>query len=537
MATLPDGWDFDYDGSRWFYRYKPSGVTQYTFPQPGDEYPEFVETLASRLAPEEKLESQQQVKRRSTTLSVRGAAHAPRRGADGPASAAARVLGPDPDDWFRPESFMFLGPGSYNDVSPMQEEEEEDIGRGLGGGEVAGRTEEGNREVENNAVAGATDTDGLAGTGGAQVSPVVSAEATPQVSESRPPVTARTAVPEPMITPSAPRVDASTASTQIFIPGDTAAAMTPAAPLINSRAVPQTFSPVGFMAELESDATLLCGEERNPAPVELASNDMMMMAEPLGTTPQTINDSVFQMEPAELPAQTSPVEWRVETAPAEQKVLGFYHEGPAAQTHAQQPAQSQAHYQQQLPQQHPHPEAGPSQPVNGSGQTFKITRKPTVNGARPGQYQAFTPGQHIASGSSRRTSLVLGAHSITQTQDTELGIANKRHSLAGPVLSTLGSSEIPAALQPPHIPHPAAGLSQTPHPRPLVPGSVARHDSIPIPPGQQILAAGQAHPSGLSHFPSVLRPAPGRPTGTLAQAGAPVPQQPPAPHFYMAYNP
>lgn len=35
---LPQGWEADYDGSRWFYRYAPTGLTQSKFPKPGDEH-------------------------------------------------------------------------------------------------------------------------------------------------------------------------------------------------------------------------------------------------------------------------------------------------------------------------------------------------------------------------------------------------------------------------------------------------------------------------------------------------------------------
>ncbi|KAI0897755.1 hypothetical protein F4806DRAFT_375939 [Annulohypoxylon nitens] len=42
MALLPEGWEADYDGTRWFYRYKATGLTQYHFPRLGDEFPELV---------------------------------------------------------------------------------------------------------------------------------------------------------------------------------------------------------------------------------------------------------------------------------------------------------------------------------------------------------------------------------------------------------------------------------------------------------------------------------------------------------------
>ena len=65
MAGLPPGWEWDYDGQRWFYTYKPTGHVQYHFPTEGDEFPSFVDegSPVPKLAPEERLESQQQLKR------------------------------------------------------------------------------------------------------------------------------------------------------------------------------------------------------------------------------------------------------------------------------------------------------------------------------------------------------------------------------------------------------------------------------------------------------------------------------------------
>ena len=40
MTNLPDGWEIDYDGSRWFYRFIPTGLVQHQFPNPGDEFPD-----------------------------------------------------------------------------------------------------------------------------------------------------------------------------------------------------------------------------------------------------------------------------------------------------------------------------------------------------------------------------------------------------------------------------------------------------------------------------------------------------------------
>lgn len=85
MTGLAVGWEADYDGSRWFYRYKSTGLTQYTFPKAGDEFPEHVGTghEAFGLAPEERLASNRQVRKRTSPSS------SPTRGSHG----AAAVVG------------------------------------------------------------------------------------------------------------------------------------------------------------------------------------------------------------------------------------------------------------------------------------------------------------------------------------------------------------------------------------------------------------------------------------------------------------
>ncbi|KAL2207777.1 hypothetical protein CC79DRAFT_1321816 [Sarocladium strictum] len=167
MPGLPPGWQSDYDGKRWFYEYKASGHIQYHFPSEGDEFPDFVDALspAPVLAPEERLESQQQVKRQGSTHTGRfnefeNDVARPRTlpwrdpmdngqlgglGWAGKMSATARPVsfvwdGDDNDGAqdkdeavFRPESFMFLGPGTYNDVSPLAEEEDETAKRVIAG--------------------------------------------------------------------------------------------------------------------------------------------------------------------------------------------------------------------------------------------------------------------------------------------------------------------------------------------------------------------------------------------------------------------
>lgn len=68
MASLPPGWKADYDGQRWFFTYGPTGQSQFQFPRPGDEFPDFyccsgAAVPAVELLPEEKLESEKQVRR------------------------------------------------------------------------------------------------------------------------------------------------------------------------------------------------------------------------------------------------------------------------------------------------------------------------------------------------------------------------------------------------------------------------------------------------------------------------------------------
>lgn len=57
MDGLPTGWESDYDGTRWLYRYAPTGRIQFTFPKPGDEFPQFDAPGAGRIAltPEDQL--------------------------------------------------------------------------------------------------------------------------------------------------------------------------------------------------------------------------------------------------------------------------------------------------------------------------------------------------------------------------------------------------------------------------------------------------------------------------------------------------
>ncbi|KAI1215127.1 uncharacterized protein F4807DRAFT_455578 [Annulohypoxylon truncatum] len=103
MALLPEGWEADYDGTRWLYRYKATGLTQYHFPRSGDEFPELVGLGFGTLD---------------------GTNHsdvATKPGGNGPVKAAS---GNETDlmgatGYFDPDQFMYFG---LNDVSPVGNE-------------------------------------------------------------------------------------------------------------------------------------------------------------------------------------------------------------------------------------------------------------------------------------------------------------------------------------------------------------------------------------------------------------------------------
>ncbi|PHH85374.1 hypothetical protein CDD83_527 [Cordyceps sp. RAO-2017] len=157
MAGLPAGWESGYDGRRWFYTYRATGHVQYGFPCEGDEFPDFVDegAPAPALAPEERLESQQQL-RRQTAARGPVAHDRPRMSATAPRPVSdvweGDLAADDDDDdggggggrgehVFQPESFMFLGPGAYADVSPLVEDEDEAAKRAVAG-DARDRTEE-----------------------------------------------------------------------------------------------------------------------------------------------------------------------------------------------------------------------------------------------------------------------------------------------------------------------------------------------------------------------------------------------------------
>ncbi|KAI1438256.1 hypothetical protein GGR50DRAFT_485063 [Xylaria sp. CBS 124048] len=117
MVGLAEGWESDYDGKRWFYRYKATGTVQYHFPQPGDEFAEyFLDSGAGplQLTPEESL-AVEQAKRTSPSISdnsTRGTKTNGRKNTEADEEHGMSATG-----YFDPSSFEYF-PGVHKDAGP-----------------------------------------------------------------------------------------------------------------------------------------------------------------------------------------------------------------------------------------------------------------------------------------------------------------------------------------------------------------------------------------------------------------------------------
>ncbi|KAI1131210.1 hypothetical protein F5Y10DRAFT_234057 [Nemania abortiva] len=419
MTGLPDGWESDYDGTRWFYRYTATGSVQYHFPQPGDEYAEFLVDAGTgpfQLTPEESLAiEQQQTKRRSISGSEDDTTNSTKT--SGSKREKKKIQAIEEEDgmsatgYFDPSSFMYF-PGN-NNISPV-------------GNEDAGET-----------------------------------------SKARP----------------------------------------PAVELPEGRQ--QTWSPVGFVAELATQETLKCAEEL--APVELDATTTF--------TPPPIQTKVSQ-EPAELPTNRTP-------------------SGKAPEPNPTQPVMQPVDSYPLVSASFAYPPLKPDMNrVNSvSSRSSSIKRKPVSSSAKPadlGQnnYQPWTPAQGAVEQQRPAQNNAPGPlpqTSVLQNQDSELGNIGGKDSgnadspMSGDVPDALAppsapnnpipvessnpnpdASSVPTALQPVHYqtntPVPSATANH-----PLIPGTKARHDSISNPIMSQ----------GLSHTPSVLRPGNSQPNSSI----------------------
>ncbi|KAK3392037.1 hypothetical protein B0T20DRAFT_72221 [Sordaria brevicollis] len=237
MAALPENWEMDYDGaiSRWIYRFKPTGLIQYTFPKPGDEFPEFVGDFGGPMPPEDRFLSQKLKKGGAGSETVPSSPPFNIR----TAASSANFSGPsykDPPPWCQPDEFMYMSPGAYNDTGPEQDEDE------------AGLPATDPKTPESKATKPSTRP---------FVSPLPSTEATPLVVNTRPTVVTPPEQHTPARIKSAPA-----ASDTILSPG---------VPMLDGRPVNQVF-PIGFVAELYGDST---GRppQKNPTASELPGHE------------------------------------------------------------------------------------------------------------------------------------------------------------------------------------------------------------------------------------------------------------------------
>ncbi|PKS08018.1 hypothetical protein jhhlp_006630 [Lomentospora prolificans] len=598
MPDLPPGWDIDYDGNRWFYRYKPTGLIQYTFPKEGDEYPEYIDAAspAPTLAPEERLESQQQIKRKVTAQGPAGGSHGSSRGpvmsaTGGPLSTAwDGGFGDDDEDAggvFQPESFMYLGPGAYTDISPLVEEEDETAIL------MGAKPEEKNPEVNREFVA----------------SPPESSMPTPSVIQSTPVIaTCESTDPSPPRQPEAPSTHAVfIVGADIFPPPDNAPAASaseepkkeeptsPGVPMLDSRDLPHelpettVFNPVGIIAEMPTEATAMAHIELHPDPVEMADNAVLAPIE------------TFMMEQglAELPAHRSPTTERnpaeatepprprrVETGP---RVYPFQPRedddpdrpptplgpSPPAQVSSSQPPVIQGADQQggftafkpspaSAQSQSPTPpvpspasqgitpgSAPPQGPTADAAvtaippQQFKITRKPTNAGTKPSSFKPWTPG---STPPVSRVGTPMEVPSVTRVNSSP--ISHEAMSIVPTAQSSEPrTSNAPAALTPPAAPPkvpmdaqsvPVPTQRQT-QPQPSVQPSVLQppnppRQSIdtppPVPAKDTRPGPPITQPPGMPGLPSVLQPGKAEPI-PIRTSRRPAP---PAGHRPLSYH-
>ncbi|EGO60343.1 hypothetical protein NEUTE1DRAFT_97521 [Neurospora tetrasperma FGSC 2508] len=230
MAALPENWEMDYDGaiSRWIYRFKPTGLVQYTFPKPGDEFPEFVGDFGGPMPPEDKFMSQKLKKGRATSESLLSS---PTSNISTNADSInfSRPSYNDPPPWFQPDGFMFMGPGAYNDTSPEQDEDETPLPATDPKIPEAKVTKPSTRPF---------------------ISPVTSTETTSLVVTSQP--TAGTTYEQTM-------------------PAKVDSTLSPGVPMLDGRPINPIF-PIGFVAELYGESTAMTRKE-HPAAAELPGHE------------------------------------------------------------------------------------------------------------------------------------------------------------------------------------------------------------------------------------------------------------------------
>ncbi|WYZ38438.1 hypothetical protein EsH8_III_000352 [Colletotrichum jinshuiense] len=531
MSALPPGWEWDYDGSRWFYRYKPNGHVQFHFPKEGDEFPDFIDAFspAPELAPEEKLESQQQLKRRTTTHD--GDTKTKMRATGGPmaefSTSASAFGGPNDDDdndgfFFQPENFMYLGPGAYTDVSPFVDEDEQEEapppkGKGDGGDKNSKPLRDAPGERQG-------------------VSPIQSETNTPSVINSVLVHEVAAVVPAPSAE-KPPTEPALAINTQDFPASTQTIPTSPGVPMLDSVERPRpepavtyqapSWDPVGIMAEMATEHTAPAHIETHPDPVEMADNAVLA---PIETHVDVIGI-------AELPEWTSPSEHKP-SGPSTHELLhqtnmsdkALYgatfgtgsrpqSSSPSSTTQTSPKTKSEAvaakpTSDHSLPQQGPQQAQSPPPHVNNEPSDVKQnTSKP---GENQNKYQAYVPGlvKSVAPEQSSR-------EPDFKRRESSQSLAREVSLMMGP-RSKFEHRSMPSVLQPPQVPpkHPIQSDQPLTH-QPATPALLSRPQD---PSKEPDIGAGVGQPSGpsaqgpLQHIPSVLKPARGLAQGRPQQS-------------------
>ncbi|KAI1166353.1 hypothetical protein F5B18DRAFT_606925 [Nemania serpens] len=446
MSGLPGGWESDYDGTRWFYRYKATGMIQYHFPQPGDEFAEFLLDAGTgpfQLTPEDSLAIEQQSKRRSLTSldndAKSGTKTSGSRRERKRIEAIEEEEGMSATGYFDPSSFMYFP----DNPSPVGDDD--------GEGSVSG-----------NGVNG--DTRNMA-------AGISSGSSKSQSSNVQP------------------------AAVELPESGQ------------------QMWSPVGYVAELATQDTVLCAEEL--APVELDATSF---------APGPIQTNMAQL-PAELPTHRTPVEAK---AP-----------DPRPTQPAMQPASQQAGSYPLVSASFAYPTLRANMNPVSSGATSMINA-PTSLGTNPAElgqnkYQPWKPTQSVVEQQPQahsKASDALPQTSVLQNQDTELGNVGRKNSENA---ESLMSGDIPDALTPPSgLSKPTATESSIPNlensfvPAVLHPAhNPTKESEPPQTTNQQFASETQAtHDStsvsvaghNLSYAPSVLKPGGRLPNDSLQES-------------------
>ncbi|KAL7903334.1 hypothetical protein HDV63DRAFT_120094 [Trichoderma sp. SZMC 28014] len=575
MATLPPGWEWDYDGNRWLYRYTPTGHVQYHFPSAGDEFPDFIDATspAPDLAPEEKLESQQQVKRHT---SVNGGPSRTGRAAaedkDGWKSRMSATAQPVSAVWeddfgaededendndnevggeavFQPENFMYLGPGTYVDVSPLVEEEEEAARRAVVGAEQRGG--------------------GLPADSNRGVSPMVSQNTTPMARTSetvaRTETEARdhgftTAMNERAFEPPPPIISyeepAMVTPIEGYIMGDDIVGEASAVPdeealnyemyeLPVETAVPLhlQFDPVGVVAEMPTEHTAAARVETHPDPVELAGNYIMAPVE-MEPRPGFVElpAGIDLGEDGDVKEDRLTDRQRLELRRQEVRQYQEERQRDVQQRKEERKKREAEELQKELEQQQQSNEGySPSQEQNnGTPQPFKIARKPTLRDSSAAynthagrnqtqaqaqaqeDYQAYAPGQ-----APQTSALPARIMSPALQREASLNMSMRPATAASkpPVDSSPGVVKYPSVLRP------ARGKpGQSPERQDVVKGSeqgaeTAGRDARMS--GYNLIQHGQ-HPPSMTPAPAPV-PAP-----AAAQPPAPIQRDLPQSNVQMA---